>query len=249
MTPSHPQLLAIVSVERERRVLCQNPGCGHGVYAAIHVVQDSDQLLVLGSTCYAKRYGGAQALGNPAYSAGSSGGSLLTAEERNILANNTAELVALLKARHEAASAEAQAKLRALREHAAQRQAERQAMFAPRPAAQRPRLPPHPWPWQHTSNTSVAVLRGPDGQHWVRVLHRDGRQRLAPWPMFDGWDETFPRSVGAADEAAQAYLVPDIVAAISWLRTRGFSAPQVSSWPDVLQILPALLHPPKEPSP
>ena len=249
MTPTHPQLLAIVSVERERKVLCQNPGCGHGVYAAIHVVREGDQLLVLGSTCYARRYGGAQALGNPAYGAGAGGGSLLTAPERDPLANNTAELIAQLKARHEAACAEALDKLRALRERVAQQQAERHAMFALGPASPRPRLPPHPWPWQHTFNTSVAVLRGPDGQHWVRVMHRDGRQRLAPWPMFDGWDETFPGSVGAADEAAQAYLVPDIVAAISWLRARGFSAPQVSRWPDVLQILPALLHPPKEPSP
>lgn len=238
LPPPHPQLLAIVSVERERRVLCQNPGCGHGVYAAIHVVQDGGQLLVLGSTCYARRYGGAQALGNPAYSSGAGGGGLLTDQERDALANNTAELIAQFKARHEAAAAEALARLRALRERAAQQQAERQAMFAPRPVQPRPPAPVHPWPWQHASYTSVAVLRGPDGQHWVRVMHSDGQQRLAPWPVFDGWDETFPGSVGTPDEAAQAYLVPDIVAAISWLRARGFTAPQVSRWPEVLKLLP-----------
>lgn len=33
------KLLAIVSVDPAKRVQCQNPGCGHGVYAAIHVVE------------------------------------------------------------------------------------------------------------------------------------------------------------------------------------------------------------------
>ena len=54
----HPRLLAIVSVLPQKRVVCQQPGCGHGVYAAIHVVEDNGQILVLGSTCFAKRYTG-----------------------------------------------------------------------------------------------------------------------------------------------------------------------------------------------
>lgn len=249
MTPSHPQLLAIVSVEREQRVLCQNPGCGHGVYAAIHVVQDGGQLLVLGSTCYARRYGGAQALGNPAYSAGTGVGGLLTAQERETLANNTADLIAQLKVRHEAVMAEGEAKLLSLRERVAHQQAERLALFAPRPAQPRQPPPEHPWPWQHASNTSVAVVRGPDGHHWVRVLHRDGRQRLAPWPLFEGWEEAFPPSVGSPDETSQAYLVPNIIAGLQWLARRGFSQPQVSRWPEVLQFLPELPPPSKDTSP
>ena len=96
------RLLAIVSVDPSRRVICQEPGCGHGVYAAIHVVQDKENLLILGSTCFAKRYGGASALGTPAYSAGSGGGSHLTEDERMALVTNTAELIAQFKARHEA---------------------------------------------------------------------------------------------------------------------------------------------------
>lgn len=36
----HPRLLAIVSVPPQKRVVCQQPGCGHGVYAAIRVVED-----------------------------------------------------------------------------------------------------------------------------------------------------------------------------------------------------------------
>ena len=43
----HPRLLAIVSVPPQKRVVCQQPGCGHGVYATIHVTEDSGQFLVL----------------------------------------------------------------------------------------------------------------------------------------------------------------------------------------------------------
>ena len=53
-----PKLLAIVEVDKKKRVQCGQRGCGHGVYKAIHIVQDDDGLLVLGSTCYAKRYEG-----------------------------------------------------------------------------------------------------------------------------------------------------------------------------------------------
>lgn len=38
---------------------------------------------------------------------------------------------------------------------------------------------PSPWLWQK-AGTSVAVLRSPAGQHWVRLQHRDGTQKLVP---------------------------------------------------------------------
>ena len=233
------RLLAIVSVDPSRRVICQEPGCGHGVYAAIHVVQDKEKLLVLGSTCFAKRYGGASALGMPAYSAGSGGGSHLTEEERMALVTNTAELIAQFKARHEAVMAAANAKLLALRQRMQQQAQATKALFSRAPT--RPAIQPpaeHPWPWQHPSNTSVAVVRGPDSQCWVRVMHRSGTQMLAPWPAFDGWDETFPPSIGQPDQQLQAYAVPNIVAALQWLRQRGYEAPQVSRWPEVRKLLP-----------
>lgn len=50
-------LLAIVAVDKAHRVRCQQPHCGHGVYARIHVVEDAGEILVLGSDCFAKRYG------------------------------------------------------------------------------------------------------------------------------------------------------------------------------------------------
>jgi hypothetical protein len=34
--------------------------------------------------------------------------------------------------------------------------------------------------------------------------------------------------------------VKDVVMALQWLRARGFSAPAVSRWPEVLKILPGL---------
>ncbi|MES2980224.1 MAG: hypothetical protein V4731_17530, partial [Pseudomonadota bacterium] len=46
------------------RVQCQQPGCGHSFYRRIHVVQEAGRLLVLGSTCFEKRFGTALALGN-----------------------------------------------------------------------------------------------------------------------------------------------------------------------------------------
>lgn len=54
---SPARLLAIVAVLPQKRVQCS--GCGHGVYAAIHVVEENGQILVLGSTCFAKRFGSA----------------------------------------------------------------------------------------------------------------------------------------------------------------------------------------------
>ncbi len=50
---------------------------------------------------------------------------------------------------------------------------------------------PSPWLWQK-AGTSVAVLRSPAVQHWVRVQHRDGTQKLVPWPVFDGWEHALP---------------------------------------------------------
>ena len=208
------------------------------MYAAIHVVEENGMLMVLGSTCFAKRYGGIQALGVPSYSAGGGNGATLTEAERQILIENTAALMARFKERHDSAMADAEAKLIALRERAAQQQAARRALFAPAPKKPHQPPPQHPWPWQHQQNTSVAVVRGPDGQCWVRVQHRDGTQKIAPWPAFEGWDEVLPASVGVADLSLRAYAVNNIVTALQWLRARGFSAPEVSRWPEVLKILP-----------
>lgn len=232
---NHVRLLAIVAVPSARRVMCQQPGCGHSIYAAIHVVEENGSILVLGSKCFVKRYGHERALGEPSYSAGGGNGSVLSEEQRQMLINNAAELMACFKDQHEQATAASQAKLRALRER-----------FVPPAVMRRPAAPAslypstHPWPWQHEKNGSVGVVRAPDGQCWIRVQHKDGSQKIVPWPVFDGWDETFPPSFGVAETDIGAYSVPNIMKAMQWLKERGFSAPEVSRWPEVLKVLPRL---------
>lgn len=233
---STARLLAIVSVPPTRRVQCQQPGCGHGVYAAIHVVDDDGQLVVLGSTCFAKRYGGEHALGTPAYSAGGGNGHMLTEEERQMLRDNTAALVAMLKERHDLAMRAAAEKVKVLR-----------SQFSPPPAYRRPLQHLHlpqfrapaaqdrrPWAWQHQRNTSVALFRSAGGQSWVRVQHLDGSHKLAPWPMFDGWDKALPASCGKPDLLLQAYSTPDLPTAFATLNQLGYAGPFVGAWPAVL---------------
>lgn len=90
---ANAKLLAIVRVAEDERVQCQNPGCGHGVHAAVHIVRESGALMVLGSTCFVRRYGSSKALGIPHYNLGA-GGRSLTPEERELLAFNTELLLA-----------------------------------------------------------------------------------------------------------------------------------------------------------
>ena len=85
------KLLAIVSVDYADRVQCGQPGCGHYVYRQIHVVHEGEKTFVLGSTCFAKRYGSTAALGSPSF--GGIGGRPLTTEERRLLVENTALLM------------------------------------------------------------------------------------------------------------------------------------------------------------
>ena len=67
----------------------------------------------------------------------------------------------------------------------------------------------------------------------MRVQHRDGSQKLAPWPVFEGWDEALPPSCGSPDLEIDAYAVPNIVQAITKLLAMGFSAPVVGVWQQV----------------
>lgn len=229
------RLLAIVSVNQSQRIQCQNPGCGHGVYAAIHVVEDEGKLMVLGSTCFAKRYGGMAALGGAVYGAG--GGATLSQAQRDQLASNTANFIAQVKAHHEELMAQAQDKLRKSQERMAQMRRVRFEIFRPAAPTVRNPIPSHPWPWQHRQNSSVAVLRAPGGQAWIRVTHSDGSHKLLPWPPFPGWESALPAFCGRADPSVGGYSLPNVVEAIKGLQSVGFSTPQVSRWPEVLSLL------------
>lgn len=93
------RLLTVVEVPKDRRVVCQASGCGHGVYKRIHVVQDGDQMMILGADCFMRLYGhlGLNRM-KPTY--GSSDGRKLTEEERKLLSENTQNLIDLLQEEH-----------------------------------------------------------------------------------------------------------------------------------------------------
>lgn len=236
--------MAVVAVSPDKRILCQEPGCGHSVYAAIHIVDIGGQLIAMGSSCFAKRFGSGHALGSPKYSASGIQQRRLTDEEREMLASNTQALLAQFEAEAAAMRAQALAKLARMRSLAPnpfeQAGTVPQAHSAPsfRPAsAARPTQSPlatrSPWPWQNQRNTSVALFRSPTGQRWVRVQHQDGTQKIAPWPVFEGWEIALPPSCGIADMDLQAYAVHDIVIAVRTLRSLGFTDPLVGRWQDI----------------
>lgn len=219
------RLLAIVSVDgRAKAVRCMNPGCFRSVYAAIHVVEDGGQLFVMGRDCFAKRYGSQGSLGEPWFG---SGGRLLTAEERDLLAENTATL--LQQFEHERNLTEKQLPSPPL---------PGTPSVAPHPGgpvdSASPRVPTTPWPWQKP-NTSVAILAGGDGRRFVRVQHLDGSQKLAPYPVFQGWDKVLPPDVVRPNHRLQTLDVLSIAPALQLLQEMGFRMSPPGRWREVRQ--------------
>lgn len=211
-------LRAIVSVNEEDRVRCGEVGCGHSVFRAIHVVQDDDALHVLGSTCFAKRYGGRNALGQPSYGGGN--GRQLTDTEREMLANNTAALLARFQAEDEDKE-----RMRLDEDRLRMEALSRRILAPPIPRPIKPSSPQahssgsfnSPWHWANPGK-SMLYISFADGTAWIRVEHKDGEQRLVPWPKFDGWDETWPASVGSVDFVLGCLHVSDIGSALTYLR-------------------------------
>lgn len=235
---SSAQLLTIVEVLPEDKVLCAQPGCGHSVWKAIHVVRDGAELLVLGSTCFEKRYGSGGALGTPSYGGGSS--RKLTQEERGLLVENTTAFLArieeeeVLRARALAlaeAQAQAQMPVRAIPHRA--------AWHHTRPPTYRdfPRnspsvarvVGPCPWPWMKPG-TSLGYFELTDGSGWVRVQRNDGQQMLVPWPASEGWDESLPVHIGMPSEELGGYVLFDIFKTVAYLRSVGKRDCVFDSW-------------------
>ena len=235
---SSVQLLTIVEVLSEDKVLCAQPGCGHSVWKAIHVVRDGAELLVLGSTCFEKRYGSGGALGTPSYGGGSS--RKLTQEERGLLVENTTAFMARIEE-------EERLQAIALAEAHAQAMAAERAKAVPRPAAwlhtappTHPRfsmaqvkparaLKPCPWPWMKPG-TSMGYFELADRSGWVRVLRNDSQQMLVPWPVSDGWDEALPAHIGTPNEELGGYVLFDVVKAVAYLRKVGTRDRVFDSW-------------------
>jgi hypothetical protein len=85
--------------------------------------------------------------------------------------------------------------------------------------------------------TSMAGFRMRDGSAWVRVQHSDGRQMLAPWPAFDGWDEWLPAHFGHPCPEFGAYQVHDIQVLISYLRTHKTGEKVSGLWSEIVAVL------------
>lgn len=224
-------LLAIVGVEKAGAVQCQHPGCNHRVYRRIHVVDEDGRLLVLGSSCFAKRYGSHAVLGQP--SIGGANGRQLSDDERQMLVDNTAALLARFRQEHLETQAAMKEKLRSLK-----------AEFVSRPVRSVPLVPPAahnvwhqsirrpPWPWVKPLS-SVAYFHLKDQTGWVRVQHVQGVQILMPWPSFDGWEEFFPASVGCPDLDRGGYVITDLIHTVSYLRARS-DWDRVGNWSEAI---------------
>ena len=197
------RLLAVVEVPQADRVVCQAPSCKHPVYKRIHVVQKDGQLTVLGSECFKKLFGE----GHSAPSYGSGEGRLLTLEERQLLVENTARLIAQFEAEHQAAlelarlAAEQQAAAEAVRRAAEERrqlEAERQSLLnsSKAPAAAwepRPAVPRKPLPITSDPRFQAVLLqvkqeyraRGldPEQAGWQGMVLDDVKKRLRATPL------------------------------------------------------------------
>ena len=237
---SPARLLAVVEVDESEKVYCAQPGCHHTVYKAIHVVKEGEQLLVLGSTCFQKRYGSLKALGKAQHWGGN--GKVLTSEERALLAHNTQALLARFEAEEEKLRQDAKLKLQRLREAASKPKPVTSAPSTPwvqRPAAAGSMAPRgvFPWPWMKPG-TSVAAFKFQDGSGWVRVQHKDTRQFIVPWPSFDGWDEALPPVVGRPNLEIGGYEVTGPVPApIAFLRHHAEAEKVTGVWTEVAAIL------------
>lgn len=95
------QLIAIVQVEKQERIYCQAENCRHTVYKQIHVVFDGFTFKLYGISCFEKLFGELLAAAHkPMYVSGS-GGRRLTAEEQELLINNTEKLIEHFKRQFE----------------------------------------------------------------------------------------------------------------------------------------------------
>lgn len=180
-------LLAIVEVDKSDRIQCLAEGCGHSVYKRIHVVLVGLEFKVLGSQCYERLYGHASSASLPQYGSGT--GRLLSAEERQVLVENTATFIERLET--ERIELERLAALQAARQHdmelaqAARRSAMQNGQPARRPDPPRQierdeRSPLYEggemlrWKWKGDEETAASIAEAdaipPQGPYHATVL-------------------------------------------------------------------------------
>lgn len=251
MSEENYKLLAIVAVERAKRVRCQQPHCGHSVYARIHVVEEGGTLLVIGSDCFAKRYGVASTTGFNGFGGGA--GRTLTDAERELLLSNTAALLAQFEGERAQELERMTVKLESLRRLQAAKQQQpletgyrsllgpgqhfraQNAPVAraappppPPPPPQPPRAAPLPsWAALKKPNTAFFAYGAGEGQCWVLMQSASHAGCfIAPAPVpFPSWDEALPPSIGLADTDRNIYVsqrpINELTAWFSWRCKKG----------------------------
>lgn len=211
------KLLAVVGFEtKQERIKCGYPGCNHYIYKKIHVVESGGEISLLGSTCFAKKYQGKEPLGAAKFGGGGDG-KILSHEERELLLQNTAALIARF------------------RDEEKFQQTNTLSILPEAIGVSGATLvSASPWPWQKPlSSTWYIALQ--DGSGWVRVQHSSGVQLLVPWPVFDGWDEALPpQQVGDPSEELGGYVLRNVPAALEYLRGRRDWESKAGRWRDVL---------------
>lgn len=255
MAASQPfKLRAIVAVDPApaHRVRCQQPHCGHSLYARIHVVEEAGQLLVLGSDCFAKRFSEGRTTDFRGY--GSGGGRVLTEAERELLLNNTKALLAqfdaerqrdleLAEEKRQKERELAEAKLIALRELFAAKQARfRSSQIRSPDPLQQPMIDPEPTPMEVIPLPTWAMLKKPNSsffaysmgnsQCWVLMQsasHAGCFIAPAPTP-FESWDEALPSSLGSVDVEREVYVSDSNINALAaWFASRCTNGSRIDS--------------------
>lgn len=174
------------------------------------------------------------ALGNATYGGG--GGRILTVEERELLIQNTAELIARferereeIEKRQKEAEQQNRDKLKA-RESAVEMRA---ALVRLTPGSpQGWKKSDTPWSWSKPLS-SIAYFTLNDGSKWVRTEHVDGFHMMMPWPNFNGWDEALPATVGTPDVQLGGYRIEKVAHAVAYMREHG-NWGLVGGWRDVM---------------
>jgi hypothetical protein len=94
------QLIAVIEVPEDKKVVCQSEGCGRSVYKSVHIVRMDGKLQIVGSECFKKHIGKHRSLEKlkPLY--GSGEGIPLSEQERDLLLRNTERLIAEFEARY-----------------------------------------------------------------------------------------------------------------------------------------------------
>jgi len=95
------ELLTVIEVSENNKVLCQFKNCNRPVFKKVHIVRNNEKIQILGSECYKKQYGEHHALNKVKPIYGAASGIALSEDERSLLLENTEELIRQLRKKHQ----------------------------------------------------------------------------------------------------------------------------------------------------